>query len=93
MNISIGLLLNGVSLNHLPMRMPEKTSDSADASGDAADREQRAFGFETRMLHAGHIPDAATGSRAVPIHQTTSEATGHDGTRRSHQRNRRKRLR
>lgn len=30
------------------------------------------FGFETRMLHAGHIPDAATGSRAVPIYQTTS---------------------
>ena len=33
---------------------------------------QRAFGFETRMLHAGHIPDAVTGARAVPIHQTTS---------------------
>ena len=32
----------------------------------------RDFGFETRMLHAGHVPDAETGSRAVPIHQTTS---------------------
>ena len=32
----------------------------------------RAFGFETRMLHAGHIPDATTGARAVPIYQTTS---------------------
>ncbi|MBI4177794.1 O-acetylhomoserine aminocarboxypropyltransferase/cysteine synthase [bacterium] len=32
----------------------------------------RQFGFETRMLHAGHIPDAATGARAVPIYQTTS---------------------
>lgn len=32
----------------------------------------RRFGFETRMVHAGHVPDAATGSRAVPIHQTTS---------------------
>jgi O-acetylhomoserine (thiol)-lyase len=30
------------------------------------------FGFETRMLHAGHIPDAAVGARAVPIYQTTS---------------------
>lgn len=30
------------------------------------------FGFETLCLHAGHIPDAATGSRAVPIYQTTS---------------------
>ena len=32
----------------------------------------REFGFETLCLHAGHIPDAATGSRAVPIYQTTS---------------------
>ena len=30
------------------------------------------FGFETKMLHAGHIPDAVTGARAVPIYQTTS---------------------
>jgi O-acetylhomoserine (thiol)-lyase len=33
---------------------------------------KRRFGFETRMLHAGHIPDPVTGARAVPIHQTTS---------------------
>ena len=32
----------------------------------------RKFGFETRMVHAGHVPDADTGSRAVPIYQTTS---------------------
>jgi O-acetylhomoserine (thiol)-lyase len=32
----------------------------------------RRFGFETRMVHSGHIPDAVTGSRAVPIYQTTS---------------------
>ena len=30
------------------------------------------FGFETLCLHAGQIPDAATGSRAAPIYQTTS---------------------
>jgi O-acetylhomoserine (thiol)-lyase len=30
------------------------------------------FGFATRALHAGHRPDAETGSRAVPIYQTTS---------------------
>jgi O-acetylhomoserine (thiol)-lyase len=35
-------------------------------------RTQRTFGFETRMLHAGHIPDAVVGARAVPIYQTTS---------------------
>ena len=32
----------------------------------------RAFGFGTLCLHAGQIPDAATGARAVPIYQTTS---------------------
>ena len=30
------------------------------------------FGFRTRALHAGGIPDATTGARAVPIYQTTS---------------------
>jgi O-acetylhomoserine (thiol)-lyase len=34
--------------------------------------EQRAFGFETRQLHAGQRPDPNTGARAVPIFQTTS---------------------
>ena len=28
--------------------------------------------FDTRVLHAGQQPDPTTGSRAVPIHQTTS---------------------
>ena len=32
----------------------------------------REFGFETKCLHSGQIPDAATGSRAVPIYQTSS---------------------
>ncbi len=32
----------------------------------------RKFGIETLCLHAGQLPDAATGSRAVPIYQTTS---------------------
>ncbi len=32
----------------------------------------RAWGFETRQIHAGQEPDPATGSRAVPIYQTTS---------------------
>lgn len=30
------------------------------------------YGFETLSLHAGHQPDSQTGSRAVPIYQTTS---------------------
>jgi len=34
-----------------------------------ADRE---FGIETLCLHAGQLPDAATGARATPIYQTAS---------------------
>jgi len=32
----------------------------------------RAYGFDTLCLHAGQIPDAQTGARALPIYQTTS---------------------
>ena len=32
----------------------------------------RNFGIETLCLHAGQIPDPATGARAAPIYQTTS---------------------
>lgn len=32
----------------------------------------RTFGFTTRQLHAGQQPDPTTGSRAVPIYQTSS---------------------
>jgi O-acetylhomoserine (thiol)-lyase len=38
------------------------------------------WGFETRQIHAGQEPDAATSARAVPIYQTTSYTfrdTGH----------------
>src|SRR6187397_503382 len=34
--------------------------------------EPRAFGFDTRQVHAGQRPDPNTGARAVPIYQTTS---------------------
>ena len=30
------------------------------------------FGFNTQMLHAGQVPDPTTGSRAMPIYQTSS---------------------
>ena len=33
---------------------------------------ERPLGFNTRSLHAGFTPDPTTGSRAVPIYQTTS---------------------
>ncbi len=32
----------------------------------------RKFGFATRQLHSGYSPDPTTGSRAVPLYQTTS---------------------
>ena len=32
----------------------------------------RTYHFDTLQLHAGQVPDPATGSRAVPIYQTTS---------------------
>jgi O-acetylhomoserine (thiol)-lyase len=34
-----------------------------------ADRE---YGFRTRAIHAGNIPDAVTGARALPIYQSAS---------------------
>jgi len=33
---------------------------------------ERQYGFSTRQLHAGYAPDPTTGSRAVPLYQTTS---------------------
>jgi O-acetylhomoserine (thiol)-lyase len=33
---------------------------------------ERAFGFQTRQVHAGQRVDQTTGARAVPIYQTTS---------------------
>src|SRR5678815_1334350 len=50
--------------------MPEVISGpKMSTDGSAADH---VFGFSTRALHAGHRPDSDTGSRAVPIYQTTS---------------------
>src|SRR5690554_6838376 len=42
--------------------MPESTERSND----------HAWGFRTRALHAGNIPDAVTGARALPIYQSTA---------------------
>jgi O-acetylhomoserine (thiol)-lyase len=36
------------------------------------DSGEHTFGFRTRALHAGGVPDPTTGARAVPIYQTTS---------------------
>jgi O-acetylhomoserine (thiol)-lyase len=33
---------------------------------------ERKYGFDTLQVHAGQVPDPATGARAVPIYQTSS---------------------
>ncbi len=42
---------------------------STPADGPLSDRP---WGFRTRAIHAGAVPDPATGARAVPIYQTSS---------------------
>ena len=32
----------------------------------------REFGFDTKCIHAGQLPDPTTGARGVPIYQTTA---------------------
>ncbi|KIP53211.1 bifunctional o-acetylhomoserine/o-acetylserine sulfhydrylase [Leucobacter komagatae] len=34
--------------------------------------DKTAWGFETKQIHAGQVPDPTTGARALPIHQTTA---------------------
>ncbi len=36
------------------------------------DTNDRAWGFRTRAIHAGNIPDAVHGARALPIYQTSA---------------------
>ena len=54
----------------------DKPADPSAADADRRDRidanGDRVFGDETLCLHAGQIPDSATGSRAPPIYMTSS---------------------
>ncbi|SFO11927.1 O-acetylhomoserine (thiol)-lyase [Pseudonocardia ammonioxydans] len=52
--------------------MSERANEPAGAPSEPEQSQDRSWGFRTRAVHAGTVPDAATGSRAVPIHQTTS---------------------
>jgi len=38
----------------------------------AAEQHDRAWGFRTRAIHAGNIPDPVHGARALPIYQTSA---------------------
>ena len=46
--------------------------DCPEASIERTPVADHEFGFRTQALHAGAVPDAVHGSRAVPIHQTSS---------------------
>ena len=55
--------------------MAEHENDGGASRADGAVEHRPApheFGFRTKALHAGGVPDAVHGSRAVPIHQTSS---------------------
>ena len=39
---------------------------------DRAVPSDRNWGFKTRSIHAGNIPDAVSGSRALPIYQSSA---------------------
>ncbi len=41
-------------------------------SGSVARMADREYGFKTRSIHAGNIPDATTGARALPIYQSSA---------------------
>jgi O-acetylhomoserine (thiol)-lyase len=42
------------------------------ASSDDASHADRNYGFKTRAIHAGNIPDAVSGARALPIYQSSA---------------------
>ncbi|WIG16278.1 bifunctional o-acetylhomoserine/o-acetylserine sulfhydrylase [Kocuria rosea] len=58
--------------------LPASRTDASAARTDVAAAERPTpenpggWAFETRQIHAGQSPDPVTGSRALPIHQTTS---------------------
>src|SRR5215218_5816763 len=55
--------------------MSERASESStqrERVSESSTQRERAWGFRTRAVHAGHVPDIATGARAVPIYQSTS---------------------
>ncbi|NED92579.1 O-acetyl-L-homoserine sulfhydrolase, partial [Streptomyces sp. SID11233] len=41
-------------------------------STQPAESAAESWSFETKQVHAGAVPDPATGARATPIYQTSS---------------------
>src|SRR6516164_11181625 len=44
----------------------------ADETNEERMNKEKQFGFGTQAIHAGQRPDPVTGSRAVPIYQTSA---------------------
>src|SRR5690606_1001522 len=55
-----------------PCRMGGKPSERGSRVSQGNGRKLRGYSLETIAVHGGQVPDPATGSRAVPIYQTTS---------------------
>ena len=62
---------SGVNTGQILNRPPEAPREKERKPRPPAPRHQE-FGFETRAIHAGAAPDAATGARITPIYQTSS---------------------
>src|SRR5947209_11365423 len=58
---------SGIIQNRAPQAPRPRQVRKRPASGH-----NRAYGFETRAIHAGAAPDPVTGARSTPIYQTTS---------------------
>ena len=67
-------LERGQHPDHLQPPPDGRCDDAGEPKPDRASRTaiDEAYGFATRAVHAGAQPDPVTGSRNMPIHQTTS---------------------
>jgi hypothetical protein len=63
----VKILPEGKFINLYPIKIIEKNNIKGESS-----MSERQFKFDTLQVHAGQKPDPTTGSRAVPIYQTTS---------------------
>lgn len=63
---------SGVNSGIIRNRPPQPPTDRARKPRPLPAAVDGGYGFETRAVHAGAAPDAATGARSTPIYQTTA---------------------
>jgi len=71
LGVAVSAAPNVFSLPHRQRLFPNRPVDRP-CDGGVAMVSPKTLKFDTLSLHAGQEPDPTTGSRAVPIHQTTS---------------------